>query len=182
MLLETHIQVADIPEEGLSLNFQDLSEVIPEIDKYVVVCQASGRIELHKSGHEIKIRGWVKSRVRLVCDRCLERFHSDLETDFFYLLQPLDEFRMNLKEKHQVTSEEIDVYWYDNGEIRAEELFREQILLQLPMRILCTEGCKGICPGCGADLNRERCTCRDAADEGPFSVLRQLKVARQGTT
>ncbi len=177
MSLETHIQVADIPEEGLFLNFQELADLIPELDEYCSVAHASGRLEFHRSGSEIRISGWIQGDLNLSCDRCLATFPSSIEASFFYLLKPSTEFHQELETDHEVTGEEVDVYWYEDGQIRAEDLFREQILLQLPMRMLCREDCRGLCAGCGADLNREDCRCEEAGNHGPFSVLASLKTA-----
>ncbi|NPA95847.1 MAG: DUF177 domain-containing protein [Thermodesulfobacteria bacterium] len=178
MQTETRIQVADIPEEGLFLNFAELSHLIPEVDEYVQIGNTSGRLEIQKSGNDIEIRGWVKSTVNLVCDRCLKTFPKEIETSFFYLLQPRDTFGADLEPDHQLSTDEIDVYWYEDGEIRGEELFREQILLQLPMRVLCSEECKGLCPGCGEDLNESECKCAKENVDSPFAVLAQLKSSR----
>ncbi len=176
MSSETHIHVSDIPPEGLFLNFSELAKVIPEIDEYCSVSHADGRLEIHKSASEIKISGWVRGRLELTCDRCLNSFASDVETSFFYLLKPSREFHRELKPDHELSRDEIDVYWYEDGEIRAEDLFREQIVLQLPMRLLCSPGCKGICPGCGEDLNLSKCRCKEAKNHGPFAVLAGIKT------
>ena len=176
MFLETHIKVSDIPEGGLFLNFEELTGVISELDDHCTVSRASGRLELERSGSEIKISGWVRARLILTCDRCLNTFWSDVQTPFFYLLKPSSEFQSDLESDHKVNGEEIEIYWYEDDEIRAEELFREQILLQLPMRLLCRENCKGLCPGCGVDLNKGMCQCEDVRDHGPFSVLAGLKI------
>ncbi len=176
MQIETRIQVADIPEEGLFLNFSELSKLIPEVDDYVKIGTTQGRLEIHKSGANIEINGWVKSQVHLCCDRCLKSFPKEVETSFFYLLQPKADFGRDLSSDHQLSRDEIDVYWYEDGQILGEELFREQILLQLPMRNLCKEECKGLCAGCGADLNEARCRCSEQEPEGPFAVLAQLKA------
>ena len=172
---ETLIQVADIPEEGLFLNFFSLAKLIPEVDEYIKITDASGRLELHKKGADIEIKGHVNAKVRLLCDRCLEAFNTDIDTDFFYLLQPKEEFGQGLGEEYQLSEEDIDVFWYEEGQIKGEELFREQILLQLPMRVLCSDECKGLCAGCGVDLNKEQCKCERIDDDNPFAILAQLK-------
>jgi len=177
MQTETRIQVVDIPEEGLFLNFTELSHLIPEVDEFVEIGKTQGRLEVHKSGSDIEISGQVKSKVFLFCDRCLKRFPVKVETSFFYLLQPKADFGADLEPDHQLSNDEIDVYWYEDGEIKGEELFREQILLQLPMRALCSETCKGLCPGCGVDLNETACQCAKEEPQGPFAVLAQLKAS-----
>jgi len=177
MSSETHIQVSDIPEEGLFLNFEELAGLIPEIDEYCIIASARGRLELKRSGQEVRVSGRVQGRLDLSCDRCLSRFSFQVKTPFFYLLKPPGDFYSDLEADHEVSTDEIEVYWYEDGVIRAEELFREQIMLQLPMRHLCSEECRGLCPGCGADLNREQCRCDQASAHGPFSVLAGLKTA-----
>jgi len=176
MLIETHVQVADIPEEGLFLNFEELAGLIGDLDEFSSVSHASGRLELHKSGAEVQISGWVRGKMNLSCDRCLASFAFPVDASFFYLLKPSKEFHREIEPDHEVTGDEIHVYWYEDGLIRAEELFREQILLQLPMRVLCREDCRGLCAGCGADLNREECRCQEVVNHGPFSALAGLKT------
>ncbi len=178
MQIETRIQVADVPEEGLYLNFSELSHVIPEVDGFVKIGNTKGRLEIHKSGNNIEVRGSVKSRVLLTCDRCLGRFHKNVETSFFYLLQPRKDFGAGLETDHRLSHDEVDVYWYEDGEIRGEEIFREQIILQLPMRMLCSESCKGLCPSCGINLNEAQCSCSRQVNDGPFAALAVLKVSR----
>ncbi len=175
MISELHIKVSDIPEEGLFLNFEELSGHIPEIDDYSTISSARGRLEVRRSGSEVRISGHVLGILHLSCDRCLNRFPFQVNTPFFYLLKPPGDFHSDLDPDHEVSGDEIEVYWYEDGEIRVEDLFREQILLQVPMRILCKKDCMGLCPGCGADLNKERCQCKEITGHGPFSVLANLK-------
>ncbi len=177
MQTQTHIQVSDIPEEGLFLNFLELSSLLPGVDEYTKITSAKGRLEIHKKAQDVEITGHVEAKVNLTCDRCLNHFERKFEADFFYLLQPREEFGRGLKEEHQLTSDDIDVYWYEEGLIKGEELFREQILLQLPMRIICRKDCKGLCPTCGKDLNKGKCNCQDDHSDSPFAILSKLKVA-----
>ena len=176
---DTLINTADIPDEGLFLNFMELAHLIPEVDEYLTIEKASGRLELHKKGKDIEVTGHVEARVVLVCDKCLGKFTEDVAADFFYLLQPKEEFGRGLSEDYELSGEDIEVFWYDEGQIMGEELFREQILLQLPMRFLCSSRCKGLCPGCGADLNKESCKCEPEHLDSPFAVLAQLKNSIQ---
>ena len=61
-----------------------------------------------------------------------------------------------------------------DGFIDADDTLIEQILLELPLKHLCREDCKGLCPKCGADLNTTQCSC-DTSDPDPrFDVLRKL--------
>jgi uncharacterized protein len=51
-------------------------------------------------------------------------------------------------------------------------------MLALPTRPLCDENCRGLCGGCGANLNREPCACSASADDPRMALFRKLKVGR----
>lgn len=81
-----------------------------------------------------------------------------------------------------VVTEEIGLQNEDNddyivskdGYIDADETLTEQILLELPLKHLCKEDCKGLCPKCGKDLNKESCSCDTSEPDPRFDVLRKL--------
>ena len=60
-------------------------------------------------------------------------------------------------------SDDIVLYGRD-GLLDADELMREVWLLNMDTKNLCSEDCKGLCPGCGADLNAGPCKCRRQVD------------------
>jgi uncharacterized protein len=55
------------------------------------------------------------------------------------------------------------------------EILREQVFLALPLKVLCDEGCRGLCPVCGAELQDDHCSCADKGRNRPFDVLKQLR-------
>ena len=72
-------------------------------------------------------------------------------------------------------SEDNDDYIISNdGYIDADEALTEQILLELPLKHLCKEDCKGLCPKCGTDLNKSTCNCETKEPDPRFDVLRKL--------
>jgi uncharacterized protein len=79
--------------------------------------------------------------------------------------------------QQDVESGENDVnkLYLEEPIIDAGELFREQILLAMPVRVLCKQSCRGLCFSCGTDLNSESCGCGDKALTSPFSVLKKMK-------
>jgi len=101
----------------------------------------------------------------------LEEYNQEIDTSFFYILVP----GQSLEEKKEIalSKEDMEVSLYDGAKIRIGEIFREQILLQIPMRHVCREDCKGICPRCGVNLNREKCRCRAETLNNPLSVLKK---------
>ena len=81
-----------------------------------------------------------------------------------------------------VVSEQVGLQNEDNddyiiskdGYIDADDTLIEQIFLELPLKHLCKEDCKGLCPKCGADLNTSPCSCDTSEPDPRFDVLRKL--------
>ncbi len=62
----------------------------------------------------------------------------------------------------------------DNGSVDLTPILEEDILLNLPLQILCDEDCKGICPQCGINLNEGNCTCDDQKIDPRLEALKNL--------
>ena len=78
-------------------------------------------------------------------------------------------------EDTELQNEDNDDYIISKeGFIDVDEALVEQILLELPMRHLCKEDCKGLCPKCGCDLNKNECNCVLSEPDPRFDVLRKL--------
>ena len=58
-------------------------------------------------------------------------------------------------------AEEIDAYVCESKLLDTEKVFLDNIILNLPMKQVCSRDCKGLCPKCGINLNKEACNCRD---------------------
>ncbi len=90
----------------------------------------------------------------LVCDRCAKPFEREKTVEYETLLA------LELE-----NGENDDIVLLDrDGTLELDELMRETFLLEMDTKNLCSEDCKGICPGCGADLNTEPCRCKKEAD------------------
>lgn len=108
--------------------------------------------ELYRSGSDVYLQGRVTGTVRCACRRCLDETHWPLEREFRFLL---------VKEgDEEGLEDDTGLDHYSGEEIDLGPLIREQALLALDESVLCSEDCKGLCAGCGANLNREPCTCR----------------------
>lgn len=90
----------------------------------------------------------------LVCDRCAQPFEREKTVEYETLLA----FELANGESDDIVELNQD------GELELDELMREVFLLEMDTKNLCFEDCKGLCPGCGADLNREPCRCKKEID------------------
>jgi len=166
------VPVEDIPEDGLHLIFEEMQGLLSEMEECRIQGTAKGEVSLHRVDGDVHLNGKIAALIVIKCDRCLEEYNQEIDASFFYILAPGQS--VEGKKEIALGKEDMEVSLYDGAEIRLGEIFREQILLQIPMRHVCREDCKGICSGCGADLNREECRCRAETLNNPFSVLKKL--------
>ena len=76
----------------------------------------------------------------------------------------------------EVKDSDVEKEVYQDGRIDLSNSLRDQILLDVPLIILCREDCKGICLVCGNDLNLNQCKCQDDTNiDSRFAVLKILK-------
>jgi DUF177 domain-containing protein len=124
-------------------------------------------------GAEIHVRGHVGTVVEHACDRCLAAvaFPVERELDLFY--RPMKEIAR--EEEIEIGEDESEVAFYPDEGIELADVVSEQVILSMPMKVVCQPDCKGLCPVCGANLNSETCNCSqqasEAKDSSPFSSL-----------
>jgi uncharacterized protein len=83
--------------------------------------------------------------------------------------------RMPKEGEKELERDETAHEFFDGEVIEVDHLVAEQIFLALPVKVLCSEDCKGICPGCGANLNEEPCRCKAERGQSPFEKLKSIK-------
>ena len=161
-----NILISKIPEEGLDL---ELSETV---ESDVICSPITARLKIVKIGSEIMVAGEMRADATLQCSRCLKEFLSNLSVPVDVVYHPLTELKGD--ERHEIATKELDLDFYSGEEMDIAALLKEQILLNLPMKPLCGEFCKGICLKCGKDLNINRCTCDEQDADTRGEVLKRL--------
>lgn len=142
--------------------------------------QTSGRAQLvqehagkHRLIKDIRIAGSLKTGVEMLCARCLEPVVVGVEREFDLLYRPLGADAG--REELSVTAAEAEVSYYQGEGLLLEDTLREQILLALPVKAICREDCKGLCPHCGKNLNAEQCSCTQPIEDARWSALKELR-------
>ena len=95
---------------------------------------------------------------RLTCFRCLCRFSQEFNTDL-YLTYVKGKDPYERIEKVNLKKTDIDRIYYTGSTIDILIGLREAIMLSFPITIVCRETCRGLCPVCGKDRNKEPCSC-----------------------
>jgi uncharacterized protein len=75
----------------------------------------------------------------------------------------------------ELKEEDIDTVSLVEPVVDILDILRQQLYLSLPVRNICADGCQGLCPVCGINLNQECCTCSETRRQSPFAVLEKLK-------
>ena len=145
------VDVARLDEEGESFSGESAADVL-ELDTAPLYTPVGGivyEIDVEKIGGELLARGRVAHHFQCTCSRCADVFDLEVVESAFFADFPVEE-----------GAEYVDL---------TPEM-REAIILALPGYPVCREDCKGLCARCGANLNREACTCGPAPD-GSWAAL-----------
>lgn len=174
------VRLDDIPEEGLSLKWtDDRSSLLAYLQSFSQIdfdfrTPLQSELKIQKIGESFLIKGKVQTNLRLQCVRCLKEFSYPLSSTFELTLHPLKE--TPLTEETELEREDMESSFFQGGEIHLSEIACEQVFLEIPYQPLCHEGCKGLCPVCGKDLNLSSCGCVKEEFTSGFSVLQKLKL------
>jgi uncharacterized protein len=166
------ILIEDIPDEGLDI---DLEEKM-DIEDLTLFSPVTGHIEISRTGNEIVVRGGLHAELGLRCSRCLKDFDRRVDIPISALYHPIEDISAG---RHSLRDDEMDTGFYKGEELDLQELAREQILLNIQMKSLCRESCKGLCPRCGADLNIETCSCVAKEIDPRLEVLKNFFEKRK---
>jgi uncharacterized protein len=134
--------------------------------------------DIFKDKQQFQLVGRVRTTLELPCSRCLEPFVTpvDASFDLRYLPQTRNTGAPGgSDDEREIEEDDLSTAFYANEEIDLGQLMREQFLLALPMKPLCGEDCKGLCPICGTNLNRGTCTCQRSWDDPRLAGLKSLK-------
>jgi uncharacterized protein len=121
---------------------------------------------------EIHIRGDLTTQVEMECARCLDPVTRAVKRDFDLFYEPLDQGPEG--DELVVPKGEEELGFYSGEGVVLEDVAKEQVLLSLPMRTVCREDCKGLCPTCGINRNRESCKCKDTGGDPRWAALKNL--------
>lgn len=126
----------------------------------------------------LHIDGTVETTIGYKCSRCLKEGSQAINTRFelSYLPQPkLPEGTHEIELKY----DDMDVGFYDGIRFDVNLMVLEQIELSIPMRFICREDCKGLCPVCGADLNEQSCACKTTDTDSRLAALLEFRTKKK---
>lgn len=168
------VELRSLEQEDLVLEEKDCAQALG-IQLTPELCREPLEIycELSKSGDVVSAKGWVQGKMLLQCDRCLKGFESCFKSFFEVHYRPQCE--ENPAEEGDSPEEQQEIVYFDGDILDIADQIRQTVLLSVPMRALCREECRGLCGGCGRDLNVESCQCQEPPSDPRWEALRKLK-------
>jgi uncharacterized protein len=152
-------------------------EVGDEVDAYRIVAPVDLAFEIHKDKDKFRLVGTVVTELELPCSRCLEPFRLPVAAPFDLRYLPASDISSD--PEREVDDEDLETSYYENDAIDLNELLREQFYLALPMKPLCREDCRGLCPQCGTNLNTGTCDCAPVWEDPRLAPLKGLGKVRE---
>lgn len=174
------IYVDQIPDEGLEREYEEPADSFHYLEKEEkgTAAKVSGPVHVSlvvkKTSGGVSIRGRLQGTASMACSRCLAEITEDVSHDFFYDCLPVEA----MEEEEELSTDSADIHYYTGGEIDITALVQEQLALALPMKALCREDCKGLCPRCGANLNLGDCGCQKGPVDLRLAALKDLKIKK----
>lgn len=172
------INVVLIPEEGQNFVFSEdgawFKGCFKDSDSPdFTLRQVDVNCWITKTSGTVFIKGYLSALIDIDCSRCLERASLPIGGDFTYTLIPA---KAETREDLELTPEELEISYYQGDFIDLAPIICEQIILQIPMKVLCNEECGGLCPHCGTNLNNSSCNCHLNFVDNRMAVLKNFRV------
>ena len=158
------------PDSALSRRYEP-SAFEGRFTDFRLVSPVSIDARIHKDRERFRLIGTVSARLELSCGRCLEPFELPVEAAVDVRYLPQSE---NTGDERDVEEDDLSVAFYRDEAIDLGQLIEEQFYLAVPMKPLCRDACKGLCPNCGANLNEGTCGCQVRWEDPRLAGLKAL--------
>jgi uncharacterized protein len=120
---------------------------------------------------EIHIRGHLSTQLSASCDRCLAPVAIPVNCDFDLVYRPMHTIAK--EEEIEVAADEMEVGFYSGDGIELADVAIEQVILEVPMKVICGPECHGLCPVCRVNRNLAHCECAPPQQDSPFASLKE---------
>ena len=168
------IRVSEIPEEGIQV---DGAEAFPHPFADQSWTLEAVSLHVRKEGEVVFVTGRLQARVPLTCGRCLEAYQIVVTPAVDARFVPNPQGRV---EEHELAADDLETDVYDHDSLDLGLLVETETTLGLPMKPLCSERCRGLCPVCGGNRNATACTCEDTSSDPRWAPLKKLAERLSG--
>ncbi|NLW06844.1 MAG: DUF177 domain-containing protein [Clostridia bacterium] len=145
--------------------------------KLPVVAPVRVQGKVTNTGKSMLVEGKVVTALQLTCDRCLAAYKFPLKV---YLQE---EYVVNSDPAQAGSRDELEaenLRLYKGEIIDLQPAVEEALTIALPMKSLCHEDCRGLCPRCGQNFNEAQCQCETETVDPRLAVLGKLLSPKEG--
>ena len=128
-----------------------------------------------RAGVEIRIAGSLRTTVESACSRCLEPACYEVSKVFDLFFRQNNEFMFDEDDEIELSDKDTRTAFFTGSQLNIGDILHEQVLLALPMRLLCKLDCKGLCPTCGTNFNLKSCQCPQEQFNPNLDALIEIK-------
>jgi uncharacterized protein len=153
---------------------ESADEVVALTDAFGVDREIDCHIDLsyERSGGTYFFHGQLAGETETKCHLCLDEVTYRVKGDFDAVVRKGSDRGGGATEENG--AKDIITLALNEHEVSFEQHIVENLIVNVPMQILCSEDCKGLCPQCGINRNKESCKCAATADPR-WDALRKLK-------
>ena len=167
------VNVSEIKDGGLSFSLTRGPGWLgssSELDITSVSSDLEFHIDLVRTGDEVVVQGKIGFMAASRCSRCLSDVNVETDLKVNLILSP------SSAEKKEKSGGRVDYETYRGKTIDLNDYMREQVNLALPYKVLCADDCRGLCCGCGRNLNEQQCGCEVSVADSSFATLKDIRI------
>ncbi len=144
-----------------------------------ITSNIQGDITVTREYDNIRVTGRITAPLALSCSRCLADFTSFVDTSFTIFFRKETAITSITEDELELGEMDLLSSTYSGDEIDLTHEIEEQVAMEIPLKPLCDDACKGLCHVCGIDLNTSSCTCSKEPESITFSALKDFKVIKK---
>ena len=153
-------------DEGASTFEVEVKPEMVGLESYMFHTPIRCKLDFDRIGDRINLGVVVTAEIGVSCSKCGKPSRIELKTSSGMTFLPREE-----DEEEDVSATDLELY---SEKLDIVPIVRDAFLLALPIAPLCRSDCKGLCPSCGADLNKGECSCDKKQRANPFEELKRL--------
>jgi len=174
------VYIGDVKKRAGGKSHEEIEEVMDSFyfrqEKILFADKVHASLDITNCDTEIMIEGKINTLLILTCSRCLEPFVYDLSANLRLECRNLNRLHRSSEiEAEAKEADEIKYFVEEESYLDITQEVRESVIVNLPMKPLCKPDCKGICPVCGKNRNRESCSCQREEIDPRLAILKNWR-------
>jgi len=159
----------------------EIDMTFKEVEGMTLTAPVRGKMTVSSTGQVLLLEGAVDTEVELACYRCGGTYRQPVHAEFQeeFVMRPSQAPGQGPRVEEEEEAPESRLFYEKTLDLNLDELLRQSILLALPLKPLCADDCRGLCPQCGHRLNEGPCGCAREETNPQLAILRQVWEQKQ---